>query len=183
MIQLEDGSPWLVKLHGTHVLIAGATGAGKGSIIWSMIRAMLPAMHAGLARVMAADPKVMELAYGRAIFDRYGCYAADPEAIAGLLDRAVADIQARAATMAGKQRSHTPTTEHPFVVVLVDEVAFLTAYMPDKQLRERVKAEAGYPSSGQAQGQAGCRTSRTRPGLAGLRPGVCVFTGHAARAA
>jgi S-DNA-T family DNA segregation ATPase FtsK/SpoIIIE len=25
----EDGLPWLVKLHGTHVLIAGATGAGE----------------------------------------------------------------------------------------------------------------------------------------------------------
>jgi S-DNA-T family DNA segregation ATPase FtsK/SpoIIIE len=136
----EDGSPWLARLHGTHVLIAGATGAGKGSIIWSMIRAMLPAMHAGLVRVLAADPKVMELAYGRAIFDRYGSYAADPEAIADLLDQAVKDMQARAALMAGKQRSHTPTAGHPFTVVLVDEVAFLTAYMPDKQLRDRVKA-------------------------------------------
>ena len=27
----EDGLPWLVRLHGTHVLIAGATGAGKAS--------------------------------------------------------------------------------------------------------------------------------------------------------
>ena len=26
----EDGLPWLVRLHGTHVLIAGATGAGEG---------------------------------------------------------------------------------------------------------------------------------------------------------
>jgi S-DNA-T family DNA segregation ATPase FtsK/SpoIIIE len=136
----EDGSPWLVKLHGTHLLIAGATGAGKGSIIWSLIRAMLPAMLSGLVRVLAADPKVMELAYGRAIFDRHGHYAADPEAIVAMLEAAVTDMQARAATMAGKQRSHTPTTEYPFVVVLVDEVAFLTAYMPDKQLRERVKA-------------------------------------------
>jgi S-DNA-T family DNA segregation ATPase FtsK/SpoIIIE len=25
----EDGSPWLVRLHGTHLLIAGATGAGR----------------------------------------------------------------------------------------------------------------------------------------------------------
>ena len=25
----EDGLPWLVRLHGTHVLLAGATGAGK----------------------------------------------------------------------------------------------------------------------------------------------------------
>ena len=24
----EDGLPWLVRLHGTHLLIAGATGAG-----------------------------------------------------------------------------------------------------------------------------------------------------------
>jgi DNA segregation ATPase FtsK/SpoIIIE, S-DNA-T family len=25
----EDGLPWLVRLHGTHVLLAGATGAGR----------------------------------------------------------------------------------------------------------------------------------------------------------
>jgi len=30
----EDGLPWLVRLHGTHVLIAGATGAGKASLLW-----------------------------------------------------------------------------------------------------------------------------------------------------
>jgi S-DNA-T family DNA segregation ATPase FtsK/SpoIIIE len=136
----EDGTVWLVKLHGTHVLIAGATGAGKGSIIWSLIRALLPAMLCGLVRVLAADPKVMELAYGRVIFDRCGSYAADPEAIADMLDQAVTDMQARAATMAGKQRSHIPTAEHPFVVIVVDEVAFLTAYQPNRQLRERVKA-------------------------------------------
>src|ERR1039457_6519090 len=49
-------------------------------------------------------------------------------------------MQARAAKLAGKQRDHTPTVEHPFVVVLVDEVAFLTAYLPDKAIRERAKA-------------------------------------------
>ncbi len=136
----EDGSLWLVRVHGTHVLIAGATGAGKGSVIWSLIRAMLGAMRAGLLRILAADPKVMELAYGREIFDRYGSYASDPAGIIAMLEGAVADMQARAAKLAGKQRDHTPTTEHPFVVVLVDEVAFLTAYLPDKAIRERVKA-------------------------------------------
>ena len=49
-------------------------------------------------------------------------------------------MQARAGALAGKQRDHTPTPEYPFVVMLVDEVAFLTAYQPDKALRERVKA-------------------------------------------
>jgi S-DNA-T family DNA segregation ATPase FtsK/SpoIIIE len=123
-----------------HVLIAGATGAGKASLLWSIVRAMLPAMMAGLVRVWAADPKLMELAYGRAIFDRFGRYAATPEAIVAMLEDAVEQMQARAAIFAGRHREHTPTTEHPFIVVLVDEVAFLTAYLPDRAIRDRIKA-------------------------------------------
>jgi S-DNA-T family DNA segregation ATPase FtsK/SpoIIIE len=101
---------------------------------------MLPAMHEGLVRVLAVDPKLMELAFGRALFERYGAYACDPLAITVMLEQAVRDMQARAAKLAGKQRDHAPTLEHPFTVVLVDEVAFLTAYMPDNAVRERVKA-------------------------------------------
>ena len=91
-------------------------------------------------KILAADPKVMELAYGRAIFDTYGHYAAEPAAIVAMLEGVVADMRARAAQLASKQRDHTPTIEFPFVVIVVDEVAFLTAYQPDRQLRERVKA-------------------------------------------
>src|SRR5208337_2142923 len=125
------------RLHGTHVLIAGATGAGKASLLWGLVRAMFPLLRSGLARVLAADPKLMELAYGRVIFETYG---ADPVAIAAMLEQAVADMQARAARFAGVQRDHTPTREHPFVVVLVDEVAFLTAYQPDRKLKDRIMA-------------------------------------------
>jgi DNA segregation ATPase FtsK/SpoIIIE, S-DNA-T family len=136
----EDGLPWLIRLHGTHLLIAGSTGAGKASLLWSIVRVLLAAMQSGLVRVLAADPKLMELAYGRAIFDRYGAYAADPAAVVSMLEAAVADMQARAAVFAGQHRQHTPTAEHPFVVVLVDEVAFLTCYQPDRKLRERTLA-------------------------------------------
>jgi S-DNA-T family DNA segregation ATPase FtsK/SpoIIIE len=136
----EDGLPWTIRLHGTHVLIAGATGAGKASLLWGLIRAMLPAITAGLIRPLAADPKLMELAYGRAIFDRYGLYAAEPAAIVAMLEAEVTAMQARATRFAGTRRSHTPTAADPFVVIFVDEVAFLTAYHPDKNLRERVKA-------------------------------------------
>jgi S-DNA-T family DNA segregation ATPase FtsK/SpoIIIE len=136
----EDGLVWAIRVHGTHVLIAGATGAGKASLLWSIVRAVLPAMVAGLVQVWAADPKLMELAYGRAIFDRYGRYAATPEAIAAMLEDAVAQMQARAALFAGKHREHTPTAEHPFTVILVDEVAFLTAYLSDRAIRDRIKA-------------------------------------------
>jgi DNA segregation ATPase FtsK/SpoIIIE, S-DNA-T family len=149
----EDGLPWLVRLHGTHVLVAGATGAGKASLLWGLIRAMLPMMREGLVRVLAADPKLMELAYGRVIFDTYGAYAADPAAIAVMLERAVADMQARAAAFAGRQRDHAPTRQHPFTVIVVDEVAFLTAYQPDRKLRERImNALATLTTQGRAVG-------------------------------
>ena len=97
-------------------------------------------MAAGLVRVCACDPKLMELAFGRAIFDRYGSYAADPDAIADLLEAAVADMQDRARRFAGRQRDHTPTADYPFTVIIVDEIAFLTAYQADRKLKERTLA-------------------------------------------
>ena len=128
-------------------------GAGKASLLWGLVRAMSPLMQDGLVRVLAADPKLMELAFGRIIFDTHGDYAADPAAIADMLDRAVADMQRRAARFAGYQRDHTPTREHPFTVVLVDEVAFLTAYQPDRKLRERImNALATLTTQGRAVG-------------------------------
>jgi S-DNA-T family DNA segregation ATPase FtsK/SpoIIIE len=136
----EDGGLWTVRLHGTHLLLAGSTGAGKASLLWGLVRALLPALQAGLVRVLAADPKLMELAYGRVIFEAFGQYAADPADIVAMLEDAVTDMQERAAQLAGKHREHTPSVEFLFVVIVVDEVAFLTAYHPDKTLRERVKA-------------------------------------------
>jgi DNA segregation ATPase FtsK/SpoIIIE, S-DNA-T family len=136
----EDGGAFTIRLQGTHLLIAGATGAGKGSYLWGLVRAMLPLMASGLVRVWACDPKLMEMAFGRALFDAWGRYAADPADIADLLEDAVSDMQARARRFAGRQRDHTPTDEHPFTVVLVDEIAFLTAYQADRKLKDRILA-------------------------------------------
>ena len=104
----EDGTPWMVRLHGTHLLLAGSTGAGKASLLWGLVRTLLPGMRLGLVRPLAADPKLMELAYGRAIFDRYGTYAADPDAIVAMLEQAVADMRDRAAQLAGATASTPP---------------------------------------------------------------------------
>jgi hypothetical protein len=38
--------------------------------------------------------------------------------------------------MACRHCPHQPGAERPFVIVFVDEVAFLTAYQPDRKLRE-----------------------------------------------
>ncbi|GGL22851.1 FtsK/SpoIIIE domain-containing protein [Planomonospora parontospora] len=134
----EDGSSWFLKVHGTHVLVAGATGAGKGSVIWSTIRGLLPAVMAGLVQIWALDPKRMELSFGRTLFGER--YAATPEQCADLLDAAVEVMQERADRFAGQQRSHTPTVDDPFVLVVVDEVAFLTAYQSDRALKQRISA-------------------------------------------
>ncbi|PDP85576.1 cell division protein FtsK [Glycomyces fuscus] len=148
----EDGSPWLLRLHGTHVLVVGVTGAGKGSVIWSTIRAMLPALVDGTAQVWAIDPKRMELAYGR---DLFAHYADTGESAVVLLEKAVASMQERAERYAGKQRSHVATVDDPFVVVLLDEVAFLTAYHPDRDVRRRAEnAIATLTSQGRSVGFA-----------------------------
>ena len=136
----EDGLPWLVKLHGTHVLIAGATGAGEGLAAVGPDPGHVPADASRAGPGAGRDPKLMELAFGRVIFDLYGAYAADPDSIAVMLETAVADMQARAARFAGVQRDHTPTLQDPFTVVLVDEVAFLTAYQPDRKRKDRIMA-------------------------------------------
>jgi DNA segregation ATPase FtsK/SpoIIIE, S-DNA-T family len=135
--RLENGGPWLLRLLGTHVLIAGATGSGKGSVIWSAIRAMIPAITAGWVKVWVLDPKRMELSFGKAIFDRYADQAAG---VVELLESAVAEMHARAEQFGGKTRTFTPSAAFPFVVVLVDEMAFLTAYQPDRDLRKRAEA-------------------------------------------
>jgi S-DNA-T family DNA segregation ATPase FtsK/SpoIIIE len=111
---------------------------------------MLPAMQAGTVEVRAIDPKRMELSYGRTLF---ASYADDGESAVALLERAVADMQERADRYAGKQRVHVPSTDDPFVVVVLDEVAFLTAYHPDRDVRRRAEnAIATLTSQGRSVG-------------------------------
>ena len=133
----EDGSAWLVRLLGSHVLIAGATGAGKGSVIWSLIRALLPGICGGWVQVWALDPKRMELSFGRPLFARYADQAA---AMVELLEAAVAEMHKRAAGFGGKTRTFAVSVAFPFLVVVIDELAFLTAYQPERDLRKRAEA-------------------------------------------
>lgn len=146
----EDGPVWKLRLHGTHVLVARVTGAGKGSVIWSAVRAMLPALSEGTAQVWAIGPKRMELSYGRKLFARY---ADTGETAVAVLELAVSEMQDRVARYAGKRRSHTPTRKDPFVLVVLDEVAFLTTHRPDRDIRRRAEnAIATLTSQGRSVG-------------------------------
>jgi S-DNA-T family DNA segregation ATPase FtsK/SpoIIIE len=54
---LATRQPWLLRLLGTHLLVAGATGAGKSSVLWSLVRALAPPIRDGLAALWVIDPK------------------------------------------------------------------------------------------------------------------------------
>jgi S-DNA-T family DNA segregation ATPase FtsK/SpoIIIE len=133
----EDGATWFVRLQGSHVLVAGDTGSGKGSATGSIIRAVCPAIKAGMVQVVAVDPKGgMELRPYEPLLAGFA-YRSFEEMVR-LLESAVAAMQARAARLAGLTRTHFVTTDEPLVIVLIDELAALTAYAPDRKIRERV---------------------------------------------
>ncbi|MGH9283389.1 MAG: FtsK/SpoIIIE domain-containing protein, partial [Acidimicrobiales bacterium] len=120
----EDGEPWTVPLLGSHVLIGGTTGAGKGSVLWSLIRSLGPAVRDGLVRLWVLDPKGgMELAAGAPLFARFAYDT--PARMADVLEHAVAVMQARAARLRGVTRLHEPSPGEPLIVVVVDELADL----------------------------------------------------------
>jgi S-DNA-T family DNA segregation ATPase FtsK/SpoIIIE len=138
----EDGEPWRLRVLGTHLLIAGATGSGKGSVLWSLLRGLAPEIRSGRVAVWAIDPKGgMELGPGRALFARF-C-GDEFAAMAQLLDDAVAVMQDRARRLAGVTRLHEPTIGEPLILVVVDEVATLSAYLPDRKLRDRMAHSLG----------------------------------------
>ncbi|GAA1505555.1 FtsK/SpoIIIE domain-containing protein [Dactylosporangium maewongense] len=135
----EDLVRYVLRLLATHVLIVGATRAGKGSVQWSLIRALAPAIRSGLVRLWGIDPKGgVELSLGRDLFSRYE-YAEVPPMVA-MLEELVEVMRERQARMQGKTRAHTPTLDEPLYVLMVDEILALVALLQDADLRARAKA-------------------------------------------
>jgi S-DNA-T family DNA segregation ATPase FtsK/SpoIIIE len=130
----EYGQDWHVPLAGGHTLIAGASGAGKNSVMWCPLVSIAPAIRDGLVRVSGIDPKGMELAYGRGIFHRYAVTGTDALAV---LDELVSAMDARKAVFAGRVRSVPISPEHPLELVEFDEIGALTKYT-DRKTREAI---------------------------------------------
>ncbi|GGK38162.1 hypothetical cell division FtsK/SpoIIIE protein [Pilimelia terevasa] len=133
----EDLALYRLRLLATHVLIVGATRAGKGSVIWSLIRSVAAGVASGLVRLWVIDPKGgMELALGEDMFTRYE--DSDFVAMADLLDDAIGEMNRRKTRLRGKVRVHTPTTDEPLILIVIDELAALLAYLQDNRLRDRI---------------------------------------------
>lgn len=146
----EDGQPWVIDVR-VSTLTVGSSGAGKGSVMWSLLLHLAPAIRVGLIEVHGIDLKGgMELGLGRDLFTRY---ADDPHRAVILLEDAVTACEARAKRMAGLSRQHDPSTAQPLIMVLVDELASLVSYVPDRDLLRRAEtALARLCSIGRAPG-------------------------------
>lgn len=138
----ETRHNWQLPLLGHHVLIAGATGAGKGSVLWSLIAGISPAVKSGLVRLCVIDPKGgMELGAGAPMFTVFTHDATDTTL--ELLRQLVKVMHARANRLRGRTRLHTPTSAEPLFVVVIDEIAALTAYVTDRKVRTEIEQLLG----------------------------------------
>jgi len=132
--RVEDGSPWLVPV-GPSALVAGASGSGKGSVLWGLVLALGPWVKGGSVHLHGIDLKGgMELLLGR---DLFSTMATTPEAAVALLEWLAEGCVRRTHGLAGRVRSHTPTVADPLHLLVVDELAAVTAYLSDRQLRDR----------------------------------------------
>ena len=135
----EDGEPWCLAVSGgAHTLVAGCTGAGKSALLRALLQGLAPGIRDGLVDVRACDPKGgMELAPAAGLFT---AFAYRPHDMVELLEQTAWDMTQRAERCRGQVRVHTPTVEEPAIVMIVDELAFLTSYELDHQLRRRASA-------------------------------------------
>lgn len=145
----EDGSIYRLRVAGHHLLVSGATGSGKGSVISAVIGGLSVQVAAGLVELWVIDPKGgMELAGARHLFARfaYGDSTADggyEASLAQLLEDAVKAMRERQDRLRGVTRLHTPSTAEPLIVLIIDELAALTAWVNDRVIKRRIESALG----------------------------------------
>ncbi|MGO9351294.1 MAG: FtsK/SpoIIIE domain-containing protein [Mycobacterium sp.] len=138
----EAGIWWRLPVLGQHILVAGATGSGKGSVLWSIIAALASGVRAGSVRLLVVDPKGgMEFGRGQKLFTGFAYDSG--EHTLGLLQAVTTVMQQRAQRLRGQTRLHTPTAAEPLIVLIVDEIASLTAYIGDRKTRAEVEQLLG----------------------------------------
>jgi S-DNA-T family DNA segregation ATPase FtsK/SpoIIIE len=141
----EDGDWYKLKLLGRHVLLVGATGAGKSEALWSILNQLRPNIANRTAEVWAMDPKGgMELSMGREMFARFVCGETEvfEQDFADALSDAVTVMRERQASIRGR-RNFEPFPGEPLIVIVIDELASLTAYVSDRAVRASIASSLG----------------------------------------
>jgi len=146
----QGGGHWWLQLRGRHTLVAGCSGSGKGSVLWGVCCGLAPAVRTDLVRLWGVDLKRgVELAMGEPLFSTRAYTPADAvEVLRGLLRV----IDQRGSRMAGTTRLHQPNVGDPLHVLVIDELAALTAYAELDIRREATRLLSEILTQGRALG-------------------------------
>ena len=148
-----SGDPYCADLAKMpHLLIAGATGAGKSGCINALISSILFRCTPEEVRFIMVDPKMLELSIYNDIPHLLAPVVVDPKMASGALKWAVSEMENRYRTMAqftarnitdfnakmARLRQEAPTEEDrdeipdalPYIVVVIDELADLMMTAP-----------------------------------------------------
>ncbi|MCX2734450.1 FtsK/SpoIIIE domain-containing protein [Saccharopolyspora sp. NFXS83] len=137
----EYGRDFALNLASTHVLVGGATGAGKGSVLWGLLRSLAAMIRAGWARVWVIDPKGgMEFSAGAGMFHRFA--TSDEEGVELLAEYTDVLDDRKAELGAAGLRSFTPSVETPLELLVVDELAAMTEYA-DRSIQKEFEPMLG----------------------------------------
>lgn len=134
----EYGTDWTVPVTGQHLLFSGASGSGKNSPIWNILRACAPLIRDGLVRLHTANPKETELQALEPISYRY---ATTETGISDMVRSYWEDtITPKKAAMAKQgKRKFEISRETPLDLLLIDEIGAVTGYGRDRMAKREVQ--------------------------------------------
>ncbi|WP_272948429.1 FtsK/SpoIIIE domain-containing protein [Janibacter hoylei] len=146
----ESGMPWRLSLVGRHTLVAGRSGSGKGSVLWGSVASLAPWIAQDTVRVHGVDLKRgVEIAMGDGLMYRT---AYRPEQALTVLRDLLTIIDERATRMVGQSRLHEAMPGDPLHVLVIDELAALTAYADAEVKKEGNRLLAEILTQGRAMG-------------------------------
>ncbi|WIM97641.1 hypothetical protein ACTOB_001183 [Actinoplanes oblitus] len=138
----EAGSAYRLRLAGSHVLIAGATNSSKGSVIWSLLRSLATGISSGWSRCGRSTRRAA-WSWRRARRCSPGSCTTTRRRWPAYWRRRSSGCGSAPPACAGSRVSTTPTVDEPLILVLVDELAALTAYLTDRKIRDRSGSRCG----------------------------------------
>ncbi|MGW0182855.1 FtsK/SpoIIIE domain-containing protein [Nocardia sp. NPDC003345] len=148
----EDHDVWRLRVLYGHILLAGAMGSGKGSVLWSLLNGVGPAIKAGLVDVWLADPKG-GAEFGRGENRLFVRFAVESRSILTMLGEAVTAMQDRLSRMrAAGIRKLVPSIDEPLILIVIDEAASLSAYADRDEQNEFRRLTGLLLSQGRAAG-------------------------------
>ncbi len=146
----EYGHPMTISvIDGSHPLGVGATGSGKGGIMYGTLRQCGPLIRDGQVRVWMIDLKGgTETELARPLFYRHATTITDALSILVEARDRMKDDQQR---MRGEGlRRQSVSVDTPLDLIMIDEMAMLTAYGDRSQVREALRLLAEIMTQGRS---------------------------------